>query len=76
MGAIGNEFKKEKVELSKEGTTLVKKSKVVPQYNNGQSMVNILNKHFNYLQSVEKGISSTTGSGHETSHKRKTNNPR
>ena len=57
------EKRQENVEISEEEAA--KKTKVVPQYNNGQSMVYMLNRHFNYLQSVEKGISSTTGSGHE-----------
>lgn len=45
------------MEISKEEK--VEKSQVVPQYRNGLSMINLLNRHFNYLQPHENGKSTT-----------------
>ena len=58
IGSVGNEVKKENAEILKRRTAM--KTNVVPQHGNGQTMLNLINRHFSYLPSDKYEISYTT----------------
>ena len=57
IGPIGNEVKKENAEILKERTA--KKTNAIPQHGNGQTMLNLISRHFSYLPSDKHDTSYT-----------------